>query len=70
MILFIVLAISPYDRTTWWAENIPVLHQIAMPLNDCLPIVCANLFPLRDRQKHRLKNAPSGQNYYAPQEMF
>jgi uncharacterized protein YciI len=27
----------------------------------------SNLFPLRDRQKHRLKNAPSGQNYYAPQ---
>lgn len=22
---FIVLAIHPYDRTTWWAENIPII---------------------------------------------
>jgi uncharacterized membrane protein YjdF len=32
MILFIVLAISPYDRTTWWAENIPVLIVVGLLL--------------------------------------
>lgn len=25
LITFIVLAISPYDRTVWWAENIPII---------------------------------------------
>ncbi|VVH65377.1 hypothetical protein BSPLISOX_2294 [uncultured Gammaproteobacteria bacterium] len=32
MILFIILAISPYDRTTWWAENIPVLIVVGLLL--------------------------------------
>jgi putative membrane protein len=25
IILFVALAINPYDRTTWWVENIPIL---------------------------------------------
>lgn len=25
LIFFAILAISPYDRATWWAENIPVM---------------------------------------------
>lgn len=25
IILFAALAINPYDRTTWWVENIPIL---------------------------------------------
>lgn len=25
IILFFVLAINPYDRTVWWAENIPIM---------------------------------------------
>jgi uncharacterized membrane protein YjdF len=25
IILFATFAINPYDRTTWWAKNIPIL---------------------------------------------
>ncbi|CAC9496079.1 Putative sodium-glucose/galactose cotransporter [uncultured Gammaproteobacteria bacterium] len=32
MILFIILAINPYDRVTWWAENIPVLIVVGLLL--------------------------------------
>ncbi len=30
--LFIALAINPYDRVTWWAENIPVLIVVGILL--------------------------------------
>lgn len=30
LLLFAVLAISPYDRATWWAENLPVLITVAL----------------------------------------
>ncbi|MBW5290599.1 MAG: hypothetical protein Rsou_0998 [Candidatus Ruthia sp. Asou_11_S2] len=29
-VLFTILAISPYDRATWWAENIPVLTVVGV----------------------------------------
>ncbi len=29
-ILFVVLAINPHDRATWWAENIPVLLAVVL----------------------------------------
>ena len=28
-VVFVVCAISPYDRTVWWAENIPVVMVVA-----------------------------------------
>ena len=30
LMLFSVLAINPYDRATWWAENLPVLITVAL----------------------------------------
>ena len=30
LLLFIVLAINPYDRATWWAENLPVLIAVGL----------------------------------------
>ncbi|SMN12918.1 Predicted membrane protein [Bathymodiolus heckerae thiotrophic gill symbiont] len=31
-LLFTVLAINPYDRATWWAENIPILIVVGILL--------------------------------------
>ena len=30
LILFVVCAIEPYDRATWWAENIPIVGVVAL----------------------------------------
>jgi putative membrane protein len=30
LLLFAVLAINPYDRVTWWAENLPVLITVGL----------------------------------------
>ncbi|MHC4223529.1 MAG: DUF2238 domain-containing protein [Planctomycetota bacterium] len=30
VVLFAVCAIAPYDRATWWAENIPILIIVAL----------------------------------------
>ena len=30
LVEFIVLAVNPYDRETWWAENIPVLVAVGI----------------------------------------
>lgn len=30
LLLFTVLAIEPYDRATWWAENIPILIAVGL----------------------------------------
>jgi putative membrane protein len=30
LLLFAVLAINPYDRATWWAENLPVLITVGL----------------------------------------
>ena len=32
LLLFGVLAVSPYDRATWWAENLPVLIAVGLLL--------------------------------------
>jgi putative membrane protein len=29
LIVFVICAISPYDRTVWWAENIPIILIVA-----------------------------------------
>lgn len=29
LLLFIVLAVNPYDRAVWWAENIPIILIVA-----------------------------------------
>ncbi len=29
LILFIILAINPYDRAVWWAENLPIMLIVA-----------------------------------------
>lgn len=30
LVLFAVMAVSPYDRATWWAENLPVMIAVAL----------------------------------------
>ena len=30
ILLFLILAINPYDRAVWWAENIPVMIIVAL----------------------------------------
>jgi len=30
LLLFVVLAVNPYDRATWWAENLPVMIAVSL----------------------------------------
>ncbi|MCP4008910.1 MAG: DUF2238 domain-containing protein, partial [Proteobacteria bacterium] len=30
LLLFVVLAVNPYDRATWWAENLPVMIAVGL----------------------------------------
>jgi putative membrane protein len=30
LLLFLICAISPYDRAVWWAENIPIFLLVAV----------------------------------------
>ena len=30
IVLFLILAINPYDRAVWWAENIPIMIIVAL----------------------------------------
>ncbi len=32
LLVFVVMAIGPYDRATWWAENIPVMIAVGLLL--------------------------------------